>query len=161
MAEKALIAGLGELRVSRDPQVILVAYGLGSCVGVCAYDPVSRVAGLLHAMLPESNGFPQSNPAKFVSTGIPSLLEEMIRQGASCQRLVFKVAGGARMLDLPGFNRIFDVGARNVATTLEILKQKGLRLTASDIGGTAGRTVRLFVETGRVMVKTLGQEKEL
>lgn len=161
MAEETFMVGLGELRVSRDPQAVLVAYGLGSCVGVCAYDPMSRVAGLLHAMLPESNGSAGSRMTKFVDTGIPLLLEEMSRQGAPRQRLILKVAGGARILDLPGFNRMFDVGARNIAMTLEVIKQQGLRLAATDTGGTVGRTVKVFVETGRVMVKTLGQEKEL
>lgn len=161
MAEETFMVSLGELRVSRDPRVVLVAYGLGSCVGVCAYDPVSRVAGLLHAMLPESNGCPSANPTRFVDTGIPLFLEEMIRQGASRQRLILKIAGGARILESPGSTRIFDVGARNVAMTLEVIKQQGLRLAAADTGGAAGRTVKVFVETGRVVVKTLGQEKEL
>lgn len=163
MSEENVIVGLGELRVSQDPAVILVAYGLGSCVGVSAYDPVIRVGGLLHCLLPESNGSRNDKPAKFVDTGIPFLLKELEQMGAVRRRIVLKMAGGARMLKLSGPNHLFDIGARNVAKAMEILKREGLRLAAADTGGTTGRTVRMSIDTGRVMImiKTLNLEKEL
>ena len=161
MTEENLIVGLGELHVSRNPAVTLVAYGLGSCVGVSAYDPVIRAGGLLHCLLPESNGSRHDKPAKFVDTGIPFLLKELEQMGAVRRRIVLKMVGGAKMLKLSGPNHLFDIGVRNVAKVMEILKREGLRLAAADTGGATGRTVRMSIDTGRVMIKTLNLEKEL
>lgn len=134
---------------------------MGSCVGVSAYDPVIRVGGLLHCVLPESDGSHPDHLAQFVDTGIPFLLKEMEQMGAVRRRIILKMVGGARMLKLPGPNHLFDIGARNVAKAMEILKQERLRLAAADTGGTTGRTVRMSIDTGRVMIKTLNLEKEL
>lgn len=162
MAEQALPVGLGEIKVTGDPGEVLVAYGLGSCVGVGVYDPVAKVAGLLHAVLPQSLNGTESVPGKFVTTGVPKLIEEMEKAGALRSRLQVRIAGGANMLSAPGAKQSFNIGERNVAQTRVSLDAMRLRLLAEDVGGTVGRTVRLFAADGRMTVKALGsQEKAL
>src|SRR5215218_4837826 len=66
--------GVGDAASSNNPNVTLSTYALGSCVGVVAYDPVLRVGGILHLMLPHSSIAPakaQTQPAMFADTGLP------------------------------------------------------------------------------------------
>ena len=152
--------GLGERVVSRDPQDILVAYGLGSCLGIGMIDPVARVCGLLHAVLPiKNNGTDPLNP-KFVDSGIAGLIEEMVKAGALRNRLVVRMAGGANMLTAPGLSKTFDIGARNIESAHNVFTNIRMNIKSEDVGGTRGRTVRLYVGETRMTVRVIG-EKEI
>jgi chemotaxis protein CheD len=157
-----LSVGLGEMKISRDPGDILVAYGLGSCVGVSMYDPGTRLGGLLHALLPCHPNGSSDHSAKYVDTGIVALMVEMIRAGADRKRIIVRMAGGANMLTAPGFSQSLNIGSRNVEaayTTLEGLK---FRLSGQEVGGNMGRTVRFYVANGRMTIRTFGnQEREV
>jgi chemotaxis protein CheD len=153
--ENSLTVGLGEIQVSQNAMDVLVAFGLGSCVGVGLYDPVTHVAGMLHAVLPESNNLEEKSP-KYVSFGIPILLDQVIAAGALRTRLIVRMAGGANMLTAPGFSNTFDIGTRNIATARAILLSLGLSLRAEEVGGNLGRTVRLFVADGRMTIRSMG-----
>ena len=107
------IVGIAAMEVCQDLQTGLITYSLGSCIGVTIYDPVAKVGGLLHYMLPESQIDPQKaqkNPFMFADTGIPLLFKEAYRCGAAKSRIVVKVAGGSQILDDTGF---FNIGKRN------------------------------------------------
>jgi len=157
----SLAVGLGEIKISRQPTDILVAYGLGSCVGVGVYDPFARVAGLLHAVLPEHLNN-TDNSAKYVDTGIAELLAGVERAGALRMRLTVRLAGGAHMLNAPGFKQALNIGERNVAAALVALAALNLKIAAQDVGGNLGRTVRLYVGTGRLTVRAMGSpERDL
>jgi chemotaxis protein CheD len=157
--QNMITVGLGEAKVSRDPGDVLVALGLGSCVGLCAYDPTTQVAGMLHAVLPERNGSQGAADAKYVDTGIRCLLEQMERLGANRHRIVVCMAGGAEMLIAPGFAKGLRIGARNVEMAHDVIRRERLRLTGEETGGSAGRTVRLFVESGKVTVRSVGSQE--
>jgi len=147
---------LGEIKVSRDPEVVLVAYGLGSCVGVGAYDPVARVAGMLHAVLPERTNGTDPLSGKFVDSGIRALLKALEQLGATRHQLIIRIAGGANMLQAPGFKQTFNIGDRNVSATRATLATLGLPIRAEAVGGQTGRTVRLMAASGRMTVRVLG-----
>ncbi len=150
--EQVITVGLGELAVSDHPEAVLVAFGLGSCVGVAAYDPVRKAGGLLHAMLPQHrNG--DKNLTKFVDTGIPELLNRLLALGARREQIIWRYAGGAQMLAAPGLSNRFNIGAQNVGMTREVLARYALRVVGQDTGGHQGRTVRLFIADGRVTVR--------
>ncbi|MGB9640370.1 MAG: chemotaxis protein CheD [Anaerolineales bacterium] len=157
-----LAVGLGEIKLSQDPEDILVAYGLGSCVAVGMADPQARVAGLLHAVLPYNpNGSLTPSP-KYVNNGIEILLNEIIAHGAHPNRLIIRVAGGANMLNAPGYTQSFNIGSRNVEATYETLQRLKLKVTSQEVGGTIGRTVRFYVRDGKMTIRTLGnQEREI
>jgi chemotaxis protein CheD len=79
------VVGVAELVVSNQLDDVLITYALGSCLGISIYDPVAKVAGLLHVMLPLSSVSPEKareKPAMFVDTGVPLLFKESYRLGA-------------------------------------------------------------------------------
>lgn len=153
--------GIGELRAGRDPSEVLIAYGLGSCVGVCLWDPTARVGGLAHVMLPNSAEAISQRPlGKFADHAVPLLLEEMVLLGADPARLICKIAGGAQMLVAPGFSTNgFNVGERNVEAVKSALELHRVPLRGAATGGNRGRTLSLHLATGKVMVRTIGERE--
>ena len=164
LATKAavIVVGLGEIQISRDPAVVLTCLGLGSCIGLSAYDPVSRVAGMAHIVLPASEGKEGLNASRYADVAIPTLLEELRKLGALSLRLVVKLAGGAQMSKSPGHQATFQIGERNYTAVQGVLAQHRIAVAGVDVGGHRGRTMRLYVESGRATVTTVGLEsKEL
>lgn len=152
--------GLGEIKVSKDPDDVLVAFGLGSCVGVGLYDPFTHIGGLLHALLPVTNGKEAPTP-KYADSGIELLIEHLVKLGASKSRLIVRMAGGANMLTAPGLSATFDIGSRNVESARITLKNFGLKLMSEEVGGQTGRTVRMYILNGRMTIRMMGgQERE-
>jgi chemotaxis protein CheD len=153
---KALVVGVADMLASNDSSAEIVTYSLGSCLGVTVYDPVRKIGGLLHLMLPDSridSAKAVSSPFMFVDTGVPRLFHAAYNLGADRSRLVINVAGGAQLLDQQG---IFNIGSRNFDALEKLLAQNGLRPHAVDVGGLSSRTVRLDLADGRVTVKTPG-----
>lgn len=134
---------------------ILMAIGLGSCVGVGMYDPVEKVGGMVHILLPDSKvGKPTDLPGKFADKGVPHLLDMMIESGAKKERLIVKIAGGASMFKASR-SPIMDIGSRNVAAVKKVLKELGLSLHGEAVGGNEGKTFILDVATGKFYVRTV------
>ena len=135
--------------------VIISTLGLGSCVAIMLYDGSSRIGGLAHILLPsEGLSLDSDNRAKFPSTAIPMLVEEMRKRGA-WGRPMAKIVGGASMfaslLPSGGIN----MGERNVEATKRVLRLAEIPLVASDTGGEYGRSVYFQLNDGRVVVKSL------
>jgi chemotaxis protein CheD len=152
--QERFVVGMGEIVVTASPDAVLSCIGLGSCIAVCAYDRLAKVGGMAHVVLPQYNGLPGSNYAKFADTAVPLLLEEMNKKGSVKSRLIVKIAGGAQMTVAPGLRDTFKTGERNLAQIMLVLQRKQIALAAADTGGNLGRTVRLYVDTGKVTVKT-------
>ncbi len=153
--------GISDCLVSSDPQAVLTTHALGSCIGMAIYDPVAGVAGLLHFMLPDSGSDPnrsQEKPFMYADTGIPLLFRLAYSQGASKQRLLVSVLGGAQVM---AGNDAFNIGKRNCLQMRKILWKAGVMIHAEDLGGTAPRTVRVEVGSGRVLVSSGGIQREL
>ena len=149
--------GMADLNICKSPDVI-TTLGLGSCIGLTLYDPVTKIGGMVHYMLPDSTQVRNNeNIAKFADTGIDELLKKVVAAGASRQRLVAKIAGGAKMFETTGVSAIGHIGARNAEAAKQILKQKGIRLIAEDTGLNYGRTVELHCETGEFYIKAVGK----
>jgi chemotaxis protein CheD len=158
----SLIIGIGECKVSKDPADTLVTHALGSCIAVLVHDPVAKVAGLLHYMLPESILDPQKaekRPGMYADTGIALLLQSVGQLGAVKSRMVVMVAGGAQMMDPNG---TFNIGQRNHLAVRKILWKAGVIVHGEEVGGTNSRTVRIDVASGRVLLRTSGEpEREM
>ena len=158
--EQKTLVGIAEFTVSSDESVTLAAYGLGSGVGVAIYDPVARVGGLLHAMLPDSSvdqARAAAHPGMFVDTGVSALFRAAYQLGADKHRVIIAVAGGAQILD-PG--AAFDLGGQNAAALRELFLRHGLRIHAEQVGDVFNRTFSLHLKSGEVRVKTSGQIEE-
>jgi chemotaxis protein CheD len=148
---------MADLVVSKHPAT-LITLGLGSCIGLVIFDQVSRTAGMVHIMLPDSreaHNIPK--PGKFADTAVPLLLDELNKLGVNKSQLRAKMAGGAQMFSMPGKDSaIFAVGTRNVEATLKMLSAAGIKLVSQDTGGSKGRSVEFSTETLKFIVKTLG-----
>ena len=156
-----VVVGLAELAVSNNPSAVLTTYSLGSCVGVAIYDPVARVGGLLHAMLPSSAIDPvkaRSHPGMFVDTGTEALLRSACQMRADRRRLRIFLAGGARIMD---DQNVFNIGGRNLTAIEQWLQRENLPLAAEQTGGQVNRTIGLSIETGRVTLKVAGVHSEV
>jgi chemotaxis protein CheD len=150
---RVLVAGIGEMVLTRDPSDVLVAYGLGSCVALAAWDPQTKLAALAHFMLPSG---PLSHPpVKFVDSGLPTFLSEFAKAGGIARRAQFKAAGGAAMLAVVAVT--MEIGKRNADAVQTVLGAHGLRLLQSDLGGKAGRTVQLEPATGRLLIRSVSR----
>ena len=159
--EQREVVGVGDLAVSHNPNVILTTYSLGSCIGVSIYDPLSRVGGMLHVMLPDSSINPTRStqqPAVFMDTGIPALFRAAYALGADKHRVQICVAGGAQVLDTTD---VFNIGKRNYETLAAIFRQHGLKIQAEAVGGIVSRTMLLNLATGAVRLKVSGQLEEV
>ena len=155
--------GISDLNVAKNGDV-LITRALGSCVGICLYDAIAKVAGLSHVMLPDSKPFaPQGTQKyKFADTAIEILMHKMEENGAMHVRMRAKIAGGAQMFAFANATDIMRVGVRNAEAVKRVLRELDIRLLAEDTGGNYGRTVQIDLDTGAYKVKTIDKgEKEI
>ncbi len=163
MAEE-LMADMGRYVIGHNP-AILVALGLGSCIGCAIWDKENHIGGMAHVMLPESRECMKGNEGlnmnKFADIAIPAMIDEMKQKGCSVERMTAKIAGGAHMFK--GFmeSETMDIGKRNDAAVREELKKLGIPLLAHETGGGIGRTVRFDTSTGKMSIKTKDEVKEI
>lgn len=150
-----LKVGIAESEVTAD-DAVLTTSGLGSCVGVALYDPVTTVGGLVHVMLPTADGR-DGDPAKFADTGVDYLIGEMERTGADPNRVRAKLAGGSDMLDFSDDGAT--IGARNVEQVRAALARNDVPIAGEDLGGDHGRSIRFETETGDLVVKSASRER--
>ena len=164
MTTTAVMVGMAEIHVTKGAG-IFTCVGLGSCIGVCAIDPITNVAGCAQIMLPESIADKHvDKPAKFANTGVPELINMMERLGAERSRIVVAIAGGAQVFKFGSESATsrLDIGARNATAVIETLNRYGLIPRGNDLGGSNGRTVNFTVESGIVTVRTaVSAEKQL
>lgn len=157
MARDMIVVGMADLKAVKTPGV-LTTLGLGSCVGIALYDARAKVAGLAHIMLPDSTAIQNnSNKAKFADTAIVELLLQMEKLGAKKGGVRAKIAGGAQMFAFNATNENLRVGDRNVEATKKALAKLGIPLIASETGASFGRTVELYSDDGKFLIKAIGQ----
>jgi len=149
--------GIADFAVTADGAVLTTS-GLGSCLGIGFHDDRAGVAGLVHVMLPTAPDEP-TNVAKYTDTGIDAVLNAMYDEGATADDVTAKLAGGSAMFEFDSQDE--SIGARNVATARSTLDRHGVPITAEDIGGSSGRSVRFHGDTGTLHVKSAGDERRL
>jgi len=158
-----LSAGIGEIRASRQPDDTITALGLGSCVAIVLADNSIGAVAVAHCMLPAQPADTREHlekPGRYVDAALPHLLSHMRDLGSSCNGLVSALVGGAAMFDFTGPTTL-DIGSRNVDTARQVLRESGIALLASDVGGNQGRTVTIEVADATVYVRAMGVEKQL
>ncbi|HEY8282992.1 MAG TPA: chemotaxis protein CheD [Chloroflexota bacterium] len=155
-------AGLGEMTVVRDSDAVLAARGLGSCVGIAAYEPHRRIAIMAHVMLPGPvSSLPDpAQPARYASHAVDSIIKAVEKHGGRPRDLVIKLAGGAQVIQLHGKDDRLRVGERNISAVREALAAKGLRASAEHMGGSTGRTLCLNAATGHTTVRVVGGQEQ-
>ena len=153
--------GMADLNVCVPPDAI-TTLGLGSCVGIILYDPVRKISGMVHIMLPDSTKiFNNENKAKFADTGIELLIKKMCSIGADRKALIAKIAGGAQMFAFRSNNDMMRIGERNIEATKSNLQRLGIPIKAEDTGSNYGRTIEFYPENGALLVKSVGREQKV
>ena len=150
MSEKQLVVGIADMKIGRGPSK-LITYALGSCIGICFYDPMIRLGGMVHIMLPNNMEGSNSNVFKYADTGIPATLRKMEVFGGAKSRMICKIAGGTRSIG--------NIGQRNIETVKKVLAKEGIRISKEDVGLNYARTMLLDAETGIVAVRSFGRKE--
>ncbi|WP_020590099.1 chemotaxis protein CheD [Desulfobacter curvatus] len=153
------IVGVADMKVSNNPADDVITYSLGSCIGLVIYDPVARVGGILHYMLPESvidKEKAARKPFMFADTGIPRLFKTAYAMGAKKPRIKIFVAGGAEILDQNGF---FNIGKRNYLALKKMFFKNKVMIDKQEVGGNINRTVRIEIASGDIFLKTSGSKE--
>jgi len=161
MVKTRVVIDISDAKVSDNPTDVLVTYSLGSCIGVCLYDPATHLGGMLHYQLPTATMDParaQGKPFMFADSGMKVLVDKLLSMGAMKKRLQVRLAGGATMATGP---QGFDIGKRNYLAIRKILWSNGMIIDAEDIGGNVARNLYLDVADGTVTVRSNGLEKHL
>ncbi len=156
-----IIVGVADMKVSKDPESVLVTYSLGSCIGIAIYDPVARVGGMLHFMLPESKldlKKAGKKPFMFADTGIPKLFKSVYELGGNKKRMRVIVTGGSQVMDQHGF---FNIGKRNQMAVRKIFHRNNVIVDYTDVGGTSNRTLRLAVKDGQAGLRVSGHGEKI
>lgn len=133
----------GERAIGGDPDMVITAI-LGSCVAVCLHDPMSRIGGMNHILLPEPEGASGSGAYLFGAAAMEFLINDLRKAGAHGDGLRAKIFGGAAML-----GAVSDVGARNVAFVQSFLAREGIPTDAASTGGSAARQIRFWPSSGK------------
>jgi len=150
-----LIVGLADMKITGNPTAMVTAY-LGPCIGVAIHDPVARVGGILHFMLPDSALDAQKaddNPWMFADTGIPLFLEQAYKLGAEKARMKVTVAGGSQIAD-DGCGS-FNTGKSNYTTLRKILWMNNVLIHNEEVGGNVNRILTIKLSSGSVEIKSL------
>ena len=152
-APQVFTVDLGEVAVTDDRNTSLIAHALGSGVAVCLWDPETRVAGILHVLLPDSDKhgeLVQAHPAWFADTGVPLLLQIATNYGCQRSRSLIYLLGGAEV-DGAMLPRV-QVGRRNIVAARKALWSAGVLITREINGGDVARSLALSVCTGTLEI---------
>lgn len=153
--------GMADLKTCHAPNSV-TTLGLGSCVGIAIRDPITKVGGLAHVMLPDSTAIRQNNNIyKFADTGITELVRLMEAEGAVRKRMVAKIAGGAQMFAFQNKSDLVRVGDRNVEASKQKLKELNIPILSEDTGDSYGRTVIFYPETGDFVIRAVGKPEKV
>ena len=138
----------GQFRVGTGAEDVLTAV-LGSCVAVCLHDPLRRVGGMNHFLLPGSDPAAGSN-VKYGAHSMEQLVNAILRGGASRSRLEAHVFGGANVVR--GLSKI---GESNAVFAQDFIRREGFVLRKADTGGNSGRRVYFRPTNGATWVELL------
>lgn len=142
--------GMGDLQVATGAVVFRTL--LGSCIGLALYDAHRAIGGLAHVVLPNSGGT-GTPPGKYADTALPELLRQLVAQGAHRNSLTARIAGAANMF---ATTRPNPIGEQNIAAVESLLREAGIPLLGSHCGGTQGRRMTFFPDTGKILIDVVG-----
>lgn len=154
--------GIGELCVNKAP-VVLETRGLGSCVGVTFYDKKNKIGALAHVMLPNVNvlnneGDDTNTKFRYADYALPYIIDKMNHMGSCKSDIVAKIIGGASMFRRK--SNTLNIGNKNIESVRNILKKNNIKIEAEEIGGETGRTIIFDLNSGIVLIKIYGINKQ-
>ena len=156
MVENSIKIGIADMKMAKKDGM-LITYALGSCIGICLYDPQVKLGAMVHIMLPLNMEAGRKNTMKYADTGINETLKQMEAKGAVRRRIVAKIAGGAKMFEVSG--SLGNIGQRNIDSVHMVLKREGIPLLKEDVGGSTARTLLFDVANGLCCVRCYGRQE--
>lgn len=151
--QKTIKVVQGETKVSGDESVVLTTL-LGSCVSVCLWDPMEKVGGMNHFLLP-GGPFEETGAMCFGVNAMELLINDLIKHNGNRKRFKAKIVGGAKLLDSKA-----DIGRKNQEFAIWFLENEGFEIVSTCLGGTRGRKVRFWPTTGRIQRAFIDEHKE-
>lgn len=146
---------MGDIGISNNTSLSLSTL-VGSCVAVCLYDPLNKIAGIAHIMLPSNNlrknYSKKLHPGKYADEAIETLINRMIKRGAKTQDIWCKLAGGANLFSHESGISKSTIGKKNIIAVKKILKQKKIHIKSEDLEMQHARRIIIAVNTGKVIV---------
>jgi len=158
--DKLLVVGIADMKLAQKGEK-LITYALGSCIGICLYDGLLHNAAMVHIMLPlNKEASAREQVFKYADTGIREALRQLAMRGSDCRRVTAKIAGGAKMFDIPN-GSIGNIGQRNIESVHQILRQERIALLKEDVGGNIARTLEFDSTNGEGVIRTYSGRPEL
>lgn len=143
----------GDQAVSKSSKDIMTTV-LGSCVATCLYDPIAKVGGMNHFLLPGGSQGGSNVTSSFGLNAMELLINGLLKKGAKRENFSAKIFGGAKM-----FDGLSDIGMKNSKFAREFLSFEGIDCVSEDLGGTMARRLRFWPTTGRAQLKMMGEAK--
>jgi chemotaxis protein CheD len=143
--------GIAQLVLCKAPEQ-LTCLGLGSCVAVIIYDPITKIGGIVHVLLPKAPPI-NSNEEKYADSGIRKLHSKLTEKGVVRDKLVAKLVGGAQMFSSLNI-AIANIGKENIREARNTLRALGVKIVAEELEGSRGRSLNFDSSTGKVTVRT-------
>ena len=140
----------GQLMIRDEPTAVTAV--LGSCVAVCVWDPVHRVGGITHFLLPNGRG--DEAGLRYGNVATDALVTGMLARGSRLENLKAGLFGGACVLE-PLRILAHSLGDANVAAAEAVLRRQRIQLVACDVGGCRGRRLVFHTESGETAVELL------
>ncbi len=150
-----IVVGIADMKMAQHKGTI-ITHALGSCIGICLYDPILKLGAMIHIMLPINIETGRKSPMKYADTGLAETLNQLRIKGVTPARLTAKIAGGAKMFEIAG-STMGNIGQRNIESVLFMLKKHGIRLVGNHTGGTTARTLSMDVSTGDCFIRSYGK----
>ena len=156
---KSITVGIDDMKFTRN-EGVLITYALGSCIGICLYDPVVKLGAMVHIMLPyQLETSNDTNLYKYADTGIRTTIRKMEMFGGVKRRITAKIAGGAKMFDIPEDGLLGNIGKRNIESVREILKSEGIPILKEEVGGNYARTLLFDSSNGIGTIRSYGKSE--
>lgn len=156
-----IMVGIAQGFFSKDPNKVLCAPNLGSCLGICIIDPKRKVSAMVHCLLPTSSKDKEkakTKPYMYVDSALSKALNEFIKQGSKKDDLIVVAAGGAAINDNNGY---FNIGKKNHTVFKKMTWKNGIIIKAEHVGGSDSRTIQHYLDSGEVWLKTAGKTYKL
>ncbi|SMO57949.1 chemotaxis protein CheD [Saccharicrinis carchari] len=141
------------LFVSKEPHLVKTI--LGSCVAVCLWDSKLKIGGINHFMLPTWNGNDLASP-KYGNIAIDKLIDRLLFLGSKSENLQAKIFGGGEIMHTGNAKTM--IGERNIRIAHLMLDERKIPVVASSTGGSRGRKIIFFTDTGEVRHKLLDKK---
>lgn len=157
---KIINVGIADIKIGKSPSILRTT--LGSCIGVVLYHPEQKIGAISHIMLAKDpiGKDKLKNPGKYGETALPNLIEMLEKEGCKSGYSA-RIFGGASMFKNITSNFLQNIGENNISIVREFLSERRIPIIVEDVGGHEGRTISVFLDDGRILLKKAGIEKYL